>query len=156
MNDSPRSMLFVSGEKPQRFVKAMAAGADVVCMDLEDAVQAAFKAEARLAVIEFARHHARTRPASGEGPALAARVNAITARRRSPWQHVVECDPGRAAASRCRVRRGPGCGFGIGAIVFVWTRLFPALPKVQTLSGGYRLRPPQRPRSRCSSPQARV
>ena len=30
-------MLFVSGEKPERFPKAVAAGADLVCVDLEDA-----------------------------------------------------------------------------------------------------------------------
>ncbi|MDB5999020.1 MAG: Citrate lyase [Rhizobacter sp.] len=71
-------MLFVSGEKPQRFAKALAAGADVVCMDLEDAVHPGLKAEARAAVIAFARDHARNRPASGQGPALAVRLNAIT------------------------------------------------------------------------------
>ena len=43
----PRSMLFVSGEKVERFAKAMAAGADLVCIDLEDAVHPDRKAEAR-------------------------------------------------------------------------------------------------------------
>ena len=42
----PRSMLFVSGEKVERFAKAMAAGADLVCIDLEDAVHPDRKAEA--------------------------------------------------------------------------------------------------------------
>ena len=44
-------MLFVSGEKPERFPKAVAAGADLVCIDLEDAVQPARKAEARERVL---------------------------------------------------------------------------------------------------------
>lgn len=44
-------MLFVSGERPERFDKALAAGADLVCIDLEDAVAPARKAEARAAVL---------------------------------------------------------------------------------------------------------
>ena len=43
----PRSMLFVSGERVERFPKAMAAGADLVCIDLEDAVHPERKAQAR-------------------------------------------------------------------------------------------------------------
>ncbi len=43
----PRSFLFVPGNRPERFDKACAAGADVVLLDLEDAVAAADKAAAR-------------------------------------------------------------------------------------------------------------
>lgn len=46
-------MLFVSGEKAERFGKAFAAGADLVCIDLEDAVQPARKAEARAQVLAW-------------------------------------------------------------------------------------------------------
>ncbi|OWT61963.1 HpcH/HpaI aldolase/citrate lyase family protein [Candidimonas nitroreducens] len=42
-----RSMLFVPGLRPDRARKAMSAGADVVCIDLEDAVAVAHKDEAR-------------------------------------------------------------------------------------------------------------
>lgn len=42
-----RSMLFAPGLRPDRARKAMAAGADVVCIDLEDAVAVAHKDEAR-------------------------------------------------------------------------------------------------------------
>jgi citrate lyase subunit beta/citryl-CoA lyase len=35
----PRSYLFVPGNRPERFEKAQAAGADAVILDLEDAVQ---------------------------------------------------------------------------------------------------------------------
>jgi len=45
-----RSYLFVPGDRPDRFDKACAAGADAVIVDLEDAVAPAKKAEARLAV----------------------------------------------------------------------------------------------------------
>lgn len=49
----PRSMLFVSGERPDRFAKALAVGADLVCIDLEDAVHPERKAAARQAVFDF-------------------------------------------------------------------------------------------------------
>src|SRR5678816_4207987 len=49
----PRSMLFVSGEKVERFGKALAAGADLVCIDLEDAVHPDRKAAARDAVLAW-------------------------------------------------------------------------------------------------------
>ena len=48
-----RSILFVPGDKPERYGKALAAGADAVCIDLEDAVPSARKAQARGEVVEF-------------------------------------------------------------------------------------------------------
>ena len=48
-----RSQLFVPGNRPDRFEKACGAGADLVCIDLEDAVGPADKASARQAVIEW-------------------------------------------------------------------------------------------------------
>jgi len=48
-----QSLLFVPGNRPERFAKAMAAGADAVCIDLEDAVPPPQKAEARQAVFGF-------------------------------------------------------------------------------------------------------
>ncbi|TGY90184.1 CoA ester lyase [Marinicauda algicola] len=46
-----RSLLFVPGSRPDRFAKALAAGADAVCVDLEDAVAPDGKADAREAVV---------------------------------------------------------------------------------------------------------
>jgi citrate lyase subunit beta/citryl-CoA lyase len=46
----PRSYLFVPGNRPERFSKACSAGADAVIVDLEDAVPAAEKNAARMAV----------------------------------------------------------------------------------------------------------
>ncbi|MDR6775661.1 aldolase/citrate lyase family protein [Azospirillum sp. BE72] len=48
-----RSQLFVPGARPDRFDKALASGADAVCVDLEDAVAPAQKEEARAAAIRF-------------------------------------------------------------------------------------------------------
>ena len=50
-----RSLLFVPGSRPERFDKALAAGADVVIIDLEDAVAPADKLAARESVRAWLR-----------------------------------------------------------------------------------------------------
>jgi citrate lyase subunit beta/citryl-CoA lyase len=50
MSAVARSYLFVPGNRPERFDKAHAAGADAVIVDLEDAVPAADKSKARQAL----------------------------------------------------------------------------------------------------------
>lgn len=52
-----RSFLFVPADRPERFVKALNAGADVVILDLEDAVTREHKEAARGAVSEFLGQH---------------------------------------------------------------------------------------------------
>ncbi|MGK8204845.1 HpcH/HpaI aldolase/citrate lyase family protein [Burkholderia cenocepacia] len=47
---NPRSFLFVPGDRPERFDKALQSGADAVILDLEDAVSPENKIEARQAV----------------------------------------------------------------------------------------------------------
>lgn len=61
-----RSLLFVPGDRPERFEKAAAAGADVVIVDLEDAVGPEQKAPAREAVVAWL----------ADGGRAAVRVNA--------------------------------------------------------------------------------
>ena len=56
---APASLLFVPGSMPERFDKALSAGADVVCLDLEDAVAPEAKAAAREAVLAFAGQQPR-------------------------------------------------------------------------------------------------
>ncbi len=46
-----RCLLFVPGNRPERFAKAAASGVDRVCIDLEDAVALASKDEARTAAL---------------------------------------------------------------------------------------------------------
>lgn len=48
-----RTLLFVPGDRPDRFAKAAAAGAEVVIIDLEDAVRAEHKEQAREAVRDW-------------------------------------------------------------------------------------------------------
>ncbi|GMG86332.1 HpcH/HpaI aldolase/citrate lyase family protein [Biformimicrobium ophioploci] len=50
---SARSLLFVPGNRPERFAKALASSADLVCVDLEDAVPAAEKSYAREQLVQF-------------------------------------------------------------------------------------------------------
>lgn len=52
-----RSYLFVPGNRPERFGKAIASGAGAVILDLEDAVPPEAKASAREAVCEWLREH---------------------------------------------------------------------------------------------------
>ena len=49
----PRTYLFVPGDRPERFAKALASDADAVVIDLEDAVLPAAKPAARQAVKRF-------------------------------------------------------------------------------------------------------
>jgi (S)-citramalyl-CoA lyase len=72
MTISIQSMLFVPGTKPDRFAKALASGADCVCIDLEDAVPVAEKAAARAAALAAVADLADSR--------LAIRINGLMTR----------------------------------------------------------------------------
>ncbi|MBN8831169.1 MAG: CoA ester lyase [Sphingomonadales bacterium] len=48
-----RSLLFVPGDRPERFARAAASGADAVILDLEDSVLPERKADARAAVADW-------------------------------------------------------------------------------------------------------
>jgi citrate lyase subunit beta/citryl-CoA lyase len=63
-----RSLLFVPATAPHRFAKAVASGADLVVVDLEDAVAASDKAVARTAVEQWLR---------AGGPSTAVRINGV-------------------------------------------------------------------------------
>jgi citrate lyase beta subunit len=64
-----RTLLFVPGNRMDRVAKAHETAADVVCIDLEDAVPAADKAQARAAVLAFL--------AEGATPRTAVRINGL-------------------------------------------------------------------------------
>jgi (S)-citramalyl-CoA lyase len=57
MKQQMRSALFVPATRPERFSKALAAGADAVIIDLEDAVEPNAKDGARQRVADFAGAH---------------------------------------------------------------------------------------------------
>lgn len=56
-----RTALFVPGNRPERFAKALDAGADAVIIDLEDAVEADAKPAARDHIAQFMRAHPEAR-----------------------------------------------------------------------------------------------
>jgi citrate lyase subunit beta/citryl-CoA lyase len=62
-----RTLLFVPGDRPDRFAKAAACGADLVVCDLEDAVAADAKVAARAAIRDWL----------GAGGRAAVRINAV-------------------------------------------------------------------------------
>lgn len=70
-----RSLIFAPGNKPEMFPKALRTGADIVCVDLEDAVAPHHKAEARVATVGVF-----TGPAAQEltGPEKMVRLNAMS------------------------------------------------------------------------------
>ena len=70
-----RSILFVPGYRPDRFGKAMAAGADAVCIDLEDAVPPQRKTMAREAAARFLAEQPTGKPRGETGPHLIIRIN---------------------------------------------------------------------------------
>ncbi|WIX77152.1 CoA ester lyase [Amycolatopsis carbonis] len=89
-----RSFLFVPGHRPDRFAKAEASGADVVVLDLEDAVGAGHKATAR--------GHVRDWLAAGH-PAV-VRINAPG----TPWFEADIAAVGAAAVMVPKAEDAPG------------------------------------------------
>lgn len=66
------TLLFVPATRPDRFAKALASGADLVCIDLEDSVALADKDAARIAAIRMI--------GEAQEPRYALRINALTTR----------------------------------------------------------------------------
>ena len=91
-----RSILFVPGYRPDRFRKALAAGADAVCIDLEDAVPPQRKAMARESAARFLEE------TSVEGTRNEAAAPHLVIRINDP-----DTDLGRADAEALRETRQP-------------------------------------------------
>ncbi|MEO8280803.1 MAG: aldolase/citrate lyase family protein, partial [Ideonella sp.] len=72
-----RAWLFVPGNRPERFAKALASGADAVIIDLEDAVSPDAKDNARAALIEWLRGN----PAAPRRAPVWVRINSVD----TPW-----------------------------------------------------------------------
>lgn len=72
-----RSLLFVPGSRPDRFAKAQNSGADMVCIDLEDAVEVEQKQRARLDVIEFLQQLPSSNGVVDDLCEIVVRINSI-------------------------------------------------------------------------------
>ncbi|MEO3791834.1 CoA ester lyase [Nonomuraea sp. B10E15] len=70
----PVTWLYVPGDRPERFGKAVASGADVVILDLEDAVAPARKDEARANAVAYLRSR-RDGPSGDAAVQVHVRVN---------------------------------------------------------------------------------
>lgn len=68
--------LYAPADRPERFAKALDAGADAVIVDLEDAVAPSRKASARAALADFAEAWTSRGGAGHATPAVQVRVNA--------------------------------------------------------------------------------
>ena len=115
-----RSYLFVPGSRPERFAKALEAGADAVILDLEDAVGPADKAAARDAIAGWL---------SPAHPAL-VRINGLE----SPWfqDDLALCAlPGVAGVVLPKAERASD----IAAVVARAGKEVPVLPLVETAAG---------------------
>ena len=74
-----RSLLFVPGDRPERFAKAAASGADALILDLEDSVVAAAKDGARANVAAalahpHTAHRAMIVDGGGASPSIASPI----------------------------------------------------------------------------------
>ncbi|TMR95863.1 HpcH/HpaI aldolase/citrate lyase family protein [Nonomuraea basaltis] len=66
--NAPVTWLYVPGDRPERFGKAVASGADVVIIDLEDAVAPVRKDEARANAVAYLRARQEADGGSGDRP----------------------------------------------------------------------------------------
>ena len=111
-----RTVLFVPGSRPERFAKALAASADAVIIDLEDAVEPDRKAAARdhirdLSTRRWSRRHrfmVRVNDATtqwfADDLALCAQlpsVSAVVLPKAETADHVVQRSPPQAGAPDC-------------------------------------------------------
>jgi (S)-citramalyl-CoA lyase len=94
-----RSLLFVPGSRPERYPKALQSGADIVCVDIEDAVAPPKKAEARALTLPL---FAQSAPAQVE---RMLRVNALsTPDGLKDLTALLECDAPPSAIMLPKVR----------------------------------------------------
>lgn len=132
-----RSLLFVPGDRDERFAKAAASGADAIILDLEDSVVAANKPAAREAIGAFLREAAdgvsrwvRVNPLDSEfvadDLAVAARADGVVLPKSVSGASVIElarrigpdCPPILPVASET-----PAAVFGLGDYAAVADRL---------------------------------
>ena len=95
-----RSLLFVPADRPERYAKALASGADVVCIDLEDALQPQAREGARKTLTDFFKS---LRPAHRFG----VRINHLSnldGLRDVLSLHAAECSPAFVVMAKHKVQ----------------------------------------------------
>ena len=122
---APRSYLFVPADRPERYAKALASGADAVIVDLEDAVAASAKDAARAALAAWL---------DGGGSGILVRINDAA----SPAfaaDLAVAARPGIVGIVVPKAERADDL-----AHVHAMTRGVPLVPLIETANGIDRLR----------------
>ena len=119
-----RVLLFTPGNRPDRFAKAAATGADGLILDLEDAVSAAGKDEARDDSGRALPRRPPPRPRAGAGLRPAGQQHPHRGRRARPR---------RARHVRRRAGLRPAAEGRVGVRGALYARLLPAIPLVCTL-----------------------
>lgn len=113
-----RTLLFVPGDRPGRFAKAAASGADGIILDLEDAVAVSDKAAARSHVAQWLT----------DGHSAVVRINAVN----TPW---FTDDVAALRGSSCTVMLPKASAEGVAAVVDSLGEQTPILALVETGAG---------------------
>lgn len=113
-----RTLLFVPGDRPDRFAKAVRSGADGVILDLEDAVAPSEKGAARSHVVDWLTG----------GPPAAVRINAVD----TPW---FAKDVAALRGSSCIVMLPKATTEGVAAVVEALGDQIRVLALVETAAG---------------------
>ena len=104
-----RSLLFVPGDRPERFAKAAGSGADAIILDLEDSVSLANKDAARHAVADY----------------LAGAREVVTLVRVNPLDgHLTAADVAAIIGYLTGMEEEPSAGFTLGGLGPVTEGLF--------------------------------
>lgn len=120
----PITYLFVPGNRPERFDKALAAGADAIILDLEDAVAPQDKDRARINVRQWLDAH---RDAADR---VAVRINDAA----TPW-FAGDLDLLRAAGVRCALLSKAESAQQVGAVRAALPEGGRVLPLIETARG---------------------
>lgn len=113
-----RTLLFVPGDRPGRFAKAVASGADGVILDLEDAVAPPDKDEARSHVAHWL----------ASGPPTVVRINGVG----TPW---FTADVAALRSQSCTVMLPKASADGVAAVVEALGEQTRVLALVETAAG---------------------
>lgn len=115
-----RSFLFVPGDRPDRFDKAVAAGADCTILDLEDAVRVEDKPDARTAILHWLE----------AGNRAALRINGADTQEYA-LDLALACHPGVLAVLLPKAESAAACSAVLNSI----NSEIPLLPLVETATG---------------------
>jgi citrate lyase subunit beta/citryl-CoA lyase len=113
-----RTLLFVPGDRPDRFPKAAASGADLVVVDLEDAVATGAKDAARAATAEWL----------ADQPETVVRINPVG----SVWW---DGDVDMVRSAGCPVMLPKALADGTAALATALPAGTPLLPLIETAAG---------------------